>query len=81
MKEYITNLLSDRPSIGIIASAAGLGASILSWLQVITVVFGVLGAVFGAAAGLYTFLIKRKEWSDLNKGKKRRSSTRYSDDN
>jgi hypothetical protein len=64
MKEFITNLLSDKPHIGIIASMSGATAALLSWLHVVTIVFGLVGAFFGAAAGLYTFLIKRREWKN-----------------
>lgn len=64
MREFITNLLSDKPHIGIIAAMTGATSALLSWLHVITIVFGLLGAIFGAAAGLYTFLIKRREWKN-----------------
>lgn len=67
MRQFITALLSDKPYIGVLAGMTSLLSAILAWLQVITVVFGFLGAVFGAAAGFYTFLIKRKEWKNGKK--------------
>jgi hypothetical protein len=62
IREFITNLLSDKPHLGILASMAGFSTAMLTWFHVITVAFGLVGAFFGAAAGFYTFLIKRKEW-------------------
>lgn len=66
MKDFIASLLSDKPHIGILASMTGLFTAILSSLHIITIVFGLLGAIFGAAAGFYTFLIKKKEWRDAS---------------
>lgn len=63
----IASFLSAKPQVGILTSFAGLGAAILSWLHILTIVLGFAGAVIGLIAGIYTFLIKRKEWKDLNK--------------
>lgn len=62
MKDFLVAFLTDKPHIGILFSMGGLGTSILSWLHVISIIFGALGALIGFAAGLITFMIKYREW-------------------
>lgn len=52
-------ILEQRPSAGILASFGGFGASVLAWLEQASVVVGFIGAVFGLAAGFYTWKIQR----------------------
>ena len=54
--------IERRPLIGILASFAGFGTSLLSFLHVATVILGFAGAALGFVAGIYTFLIKRAHW-------------------
>jgi uncharacterized YccA/Bax inhibitor family protein len=62
MKDTIVSILTDRPSIGIAAGFLGGMSAVLSLFQIITVVAGVLGAVFGMGAAFFTLLIKYREW-------------------
>ena len=61
----IMAFLSAKPHIGIITSFAGLGAAILTWMHVLTIVFGFAGALIGFAAGVYSFMIQRRKWKVL----------------
>ena len=59
-------LISDRPSLGIVASMTGFTASLLALLAQLSVVIGFLGALFGLAAGYYTWRLKREHWRRMS---------------
>jgi len=63
----ITELIEQRPHVGIIASAGGFVTSLLSYMQEINILLGTVGAIFGIVAGYYTFRVKRRNWQDLQK--------------
>ena len=58
----LETLLERKPSFGIVASISGFGASIMAYLQQISIILGFVGAVFGCAAGYYTFRVKKHQW-------------------
>lgn len=58
----LAEFIERRPSFGIVASAAGFGASLLSWINTATTILGFLAALFGFVAGFYTFKVKRAHW-------------------
>jgi hypothetical protein len=62
--------LADRyPHVGICATIAGLGASVLTWMKVLTIVFGFGGALIGFIAGYYTFRVQRRKWQIFDQHK------------
>jgi tetrahydromethanopterin S-methyltransferase subunit E len=48
--------LAGKPATGI---TIGLGATVLTWLGIITTVFGCLAAIIGAAAAIYSLIHNR----------------------
>ena len=60
-------LILDKPSLGIVASITGFTTSLLSLLTQLSVVIGFLGALFGLAAGYYTWRLKREHWHRLER--------------
>ena len=60
-------LISDRPSLGIVASITGFTTTLVSLLAQLSVVVGFLGALFGLAAGYYTWKLKREHWHRLER--------------
>jgi hypothetical protein len=62
VKETVVGIIDRWPSVGIVASFTGFGASTLVFFNVISVLFGSLAAVFGAVAGFYTMLIQIRKW-------------------
>ena len=65
MRSMLSRWVCDRPALGIVASISGFGASLLALLSQLSVVLGFLGAVFGLAAGYYTYRIKRAHWKKI----------------
>jgi hypothetical protein len=59
--------LETRPSIGIVASLSGFTASLLAILQQISIILGLVGAIFGLLAGYYTWRVKREHWIRLSR--------------
>jgi len=49
----LTAIITQKPHLGFFATAGGLAAGILAWLQVISLSIGILGAIFGATAGFF----------------------------
>ena len=60
-------LICDRPSLGIVASMTGFTTALVSLLAQLSVVIGFLGALFGLAAGYYTWKLKREHWHRLER--------------
>ena len=60
-------MICDRPSLGIVASITGFTTTLVSLLAQLSVVVGFLGAVFGLAAGYYTWRLKREHWRRMSK--------------
>ena len=58
----VRGFIERWPQVGICASFTGLGASAVTLLQTGTIVFSFLGAVFGCAAGFYTWHVQRAKW-------------------
>jgi uncharacterized membrane protein len=56
------SFFSRHPSVGIVASVSGFVTSIASALQFAGVVIGLIGAVFGCAAGYYTYRIQKRKF-------------------
>jgi len=61
----LADFIERNPQWGIFASLTGLGTSILSALHAASIVLGFGGALFGVAAGFYTWRIKRLHWQRL----------------
>lgn len=61
----LAEFIERRPSFGIVASAAGFGASLLSWINTATTILGFLAAIFGFVAGVYTWRIKKAHWDKI----------------
>lgn len=55
------------PHLGIVASITGFLTSILSLVNVLSVVFGLAGAIFGCLAGYYTWRVQRLKYKNLLK--------------
>ena len=60
-------LISNRPSLGIVASITGFMTTLVSLLAQLSVVVGFLGALVGLAAGYYTWKLKREHWHRLER--------------
>ena len=60
-------LILDKPSLGIVASITGFTTTLVSLLAQLSVVVGFLGALFGLAAGYYTWKLKREHWHRLER--------------
>ena len=60
-------MICDRPSLGIVASMTGFTTALVSLLAQLSVVIGFLGALFGLAAGYYTYRLKREHWHRLER--------------
>ena len=60
-------MICDRPSLGIVASITGFTTALVSLLAQLSVVIGFLGALFGLAAGYYTWKLKREHWHRLER--------------
>lgn len=71
MRDMLSKLVCDRPSLGITASISGFGVSLLTFLQNASIVLGFLGALFGLAAGYYTWRIKKDHWEHLQAANKK----------
>lgn len=59
LKKRMAEFLERNPVFGIIASAGGLAAPLMSWLQLIGLLLGLGGAFFGLLAGFYTWKLSR----------------------
>lgn len=61
----LSRWVEAKPYVGIFASFAGFTASVLAFLHAISIILGVLGAVFAVGAGYYTWRIKREHWNRI----------------
>ncbi len=61
----IREFLEQRPQVGIVASVAGFGTSVVSWIQAASVAIGLAGAVFGLLAGYYTWRTSRAKYQKV----------------
>jgi hypothetical protein len=61
------SLIESRPHVGLLLSTAAPVSAILTFLQIITPLLGAAGAIFGAAAGFLTLLIKWREYKEKSK--------------
>ena len=60
----VKELIDANHNFGFSIVGIGVGASILTVLNVLTPVIGILGAIFGLVAGYITLRIKLKEWAE-----------------
>lgn len=58
MLEKIGNILAVKPQLGFAASAGSVGASILTWLQVINPVLGCIAVVAGIVLTVVSIMVK-----------------------
>lgn len=56
------NLIAEKPYIGFSLTGAGFLSGLLTLLKVLTPILGFVGAALGVAAGVFTLLIKYREW-------------------
>lgn len=59
--DNLTNAMAAMASKPVTGITIGLGATILTWLGVITTVFGALAAVIGCAAAIYSLIHNRNK--------------------
>ena len=74
--QQLNDGLSRNPWTGILASISGFATSLVSILQMASVAIGLIGAVFGCAAGYYTYRIQKRKFErcdnpDCQRGKPR----------
>lgn len=54
--------IERNPHVGIFASMAGFGASLLTVVHVLSILVGFVGAIFGCIAGYYTMRCHYRKW-------------------
>lgn len=63
------DLISRHPWAGFLATASGFAASAASVIQMVNLAIGLIGAIFGCAAGVYTYRIQKLKYEQLKQGK------------
>lgn len=69
----LSKYVEAKPALGIVASISGFGASVMAFIKDASIVLGFLGAIFGLAAGYYTWRIKREHWKRIQDSHKPQS--------
>lgn len=58
----LVSLIQSKPHLGVITSFSGGVAGLLTFLKIITPIFGFISVLIGCIAGLLTVMVKWREW-------------------